>query len=149
MRVSRSGVVAANIGAMIGGVIAASVLGFATGKIWPIMQLPVFFITLVCWSLWGITVVLRDWNKDEIKPVSWFEGREYARSSWTNTILSNLATVLFGFVPASLIAGLVGLLWPEAKWTVFLVLFGLWAIAASVMAVLRDVFRVDFEDKIW
>ncbi len=60
MRVSRSGVVAANIGAMIGGVIAASVLGFATGKIWPIMQLPVFFITLVCWSLWGITVVLRD-----------------------------------------------------------------------------------------
>jgi hypothetical protein len=149
MKVNRSGVIVSNIGAMIIGVIVAVVAAFGIGQLWPLMKLPVFLVGFLCWILWGITVMLRDRDKQEINPVSWSEGHEYATFSRTNVILSNVATVLFGFLPASLLGGLAGLLWPEAKWTVFVVGLVLWVVGTLVIAVLRDVFGIDITDKIW
>jgi hypothetical protein len=149
MNVTQSGRVARNIGAMILGVIVAVVAAFGIGQLWPVMKLPVFLVAFLCWMLWGITVMLRDRDKQEINPVSWSEGREYAAFSRTNVILSNVATILFGFLPASLIGGLVGLLWPEVRWTVFVVGLALWVVGGLVVAVLREVFGIDITDKIW
>jgi hypothetical protein len=149
MKVTQSSIAAGNIGAMILGVIMALALAAGIGRLWPLMQLPAFFVALLCWIMWGITVMLRDRGKQDINPVSWSEGSEYAAFSRTNTILSNVAAILFGFLPASLIAGLAGLLWPGARWPVFLVGFGAWVVGAVVVAVLRDIFGIDIQDKIW
>ena len=149
MSVTQSGKVAGNIGAMMLGAIAALVLAFAIGRLWPAMQLPVFLIALICWVLWGITVMLRDRGRQEVDEVSRSEGWEYATFSRTNSVLSHVAAILFGCLPASLIAGLVGLLWPGVRWPVFLVALGGWVIGGVIVAVLREIFGIDIRDKIW
>jgi hypothetical protein len=149
MKVTQSGVIVSHIGAIVLGLVVASAVALGVGRLWPVMQLPVFCVALLCWVIVGIAVMLRDRGKREINPVSWLEGREYAAFSRTNTVLINVATILFGFVLASLAAGLAGLLWTEARWPVFFVLVGVWVVGGVVVAVLRDVFDIDIRDKIW
>jgi hypothetical protein len=142
MKVTRSGVIAANVGAMLIGIVVASMVALAIGRLWSGMQIPVFCTTLVCWVLWGITVVLRDRGKREINPVAWHEGREYAAFSRTSAVLNRLAATLFGFVLASLAGGLVGLQWSGAKWPVFFVVLAVCTLGGFVL-LLRDAFGVD------
>lgn len=149
MKATRSGTIAGNIGAMIFGGIAAVVLAFGIGWLWPAMELPAFLVALLCWIIWGITVMLRDRSTQEVSVPSWSEGSEYAEFSRTNSILSHTASILFGFLPASLIAGVAGLLWPEARWPVFFVVLGPWVVGGIVVAVLHEVFGIDVLDKIW
>ena len=149
MRGTGSARVAANIGAMIIGIVVAIAVAIGIGHLWPVMKLPVFSVALLCWILWGVTVMLHDRGTEEVEALPWSQGREYATSSRTTIVLTNLATILFGFLPASLAAGLIGLLWPEARWIVLIVTVALWTVGASVVGVLRDVLGIDIADKIW
>jgi hypothetical protein len=134
MKMSRSGVIVSNIGMMLLGVVPAILLARGIGWLWPEMRLPVFFAVFLCWVTGGITVILRDRGKREISAMSWSTGREYTTFSSLTSILSNVATMLFGVVLASFIAGFVGLFWPGARWPVSFVALVAWvAVGISII----------------
>jgi hypothetical protein len=112
------------------------------------MQVPAFLAALLGWILGGIAVMLRDRGQREIEPPSLSEGSEYTYFSRINTVLVAVSGTLFGFVVASLLAGLAGLLFPEIKWPVLLVVLGV-SITAGLILILRGVFGIDLRDKIW
>ena len=84
----------------------------------------------------------------EIEPPSLSEGRGYTYFSRTNTVLVAISGILLGFVVASLLAGIAGLLLPEARWFVLLVVFAMTIVGAG-MIILRGVFGIDVRDKMW
>jgi hypothetical protein len=147
MRVNQSGQVVGNIGMIVIGFLVAGAIAAAAAHLWAAMQVPALLAALLAWILGSIAVMLRDRGKREIELPSFSEGREYTYFSRTNTTLVAISGTLFGFVVASLLAGLAGLLLPEARWPVLLVVLTV-SITAGLILILRGVFGVDLRDKI-
>jgi Na+(H+)/acetate symporter ActP len=147
MRANQSGVIVGNIGMMVIGFFVAGAVATAAAHLWHAMQLPVLVAAFLGWILGGTAVILRDCGKREIEPPSLSRGREYTYFSRTNTVLVAVSGTLFGFVLASLLAGLVGLLFPEVRWPVLLVVLGV-SVTAGLIVILRGVFGIDLRNNI-
>lgn len=148
MTVNQSGQIVGNIGMMAIGFLLAGALSTATAHLWPAMQVPALVAALMGWLFGGVAVMLRDRGRREIEAPSLSEGREYTYFSRTNTVLVAVSGTFFGFVIASLLAGLAGLLFPEIRWPVLLVVLAVFVTAALIL-ILRGVFGIDLRDKIW
>src|SRR6266536_2105576 len=138
MKVNESGVIVGNIGMIVIGFVVAGGVAIGVTQLWPAMQLPALLAALLGWILGGIAVMLRDRGKREIEPPSLSEGREYTYFSRTNTILVALSGILLAFVVGLVLGGLAGLLLPQARWPVLLVVLAV-SIVAAFMLVLRGV----------
>ena len=136
MKVTRSGIIATNIGMMLLGGFLAILPAWGICRLWPEMTLPVFFSAILSWMMAGITVILRDRGKRQIESAPWSMGRKYVTFSLLNFILSALATIFLGAVLVAVIAGLVGLRWPQIRWPLFLALLIAW-LAAGIGATVK------------
>ncbi len=148
MRVTQSKVIVGNIGMMVIGFLVAGAVATSAAHLWPAMQVPTLLAALLGWIFGGTAVMLRDRGQREIEPPSLSGGRECTYFSRTNTVLVAVSGTLLGFVVASLLAGLAGLLFPEVRWPVLLVVLGVSITAGSIL-ILRGVFGIDLRDKIW
>jgi len=146
MRVNQSGQIVGNIGMIMIGLLVAWAVATATAHLWPAMQVPALVAALLGWILAAIAVMLRDRGEREIELPTLSKGREYTYFSRANTVLVAVSGMLFGFVVGSLIAGLAGLLLPEVRWPVLIVVLAVSVTAGSIV-ILRGVFGIDLRDK--
>ena len=124
--------IAQHIAEVLVGIILAGLSAAVISWLWPGMGLPVFIIFLVSWELYGFnTRALKrrhpdlilspvwKWVKVRYKPLE-LGGEEY-EISLTEFIRGQIALIIFGIPLSLFVAGLIGKLWSESRWPVFLV----------------------------
>lgn len=131
-------------GALVG-VIFAALSWAVIGWLWPGMGLPAFIAFLVSWSLEGANtralerrhpelILLPGWKRVKVRYKPLDLGENEYEITLGEFIRAQIALIILGIPFSLFVAGLVGLPWPDGRWPVFLVVFGVWA-AFMVMGI--------------
>jgi len=144
VKVTGTGLIVSNIGAVLLGLAVAVTLGLGIRWLWPAVALPVFLTVLLCWGLSATSMILRDRGNRDIEPMGWSDAAEQtalisanSRAHFLDYLLDKIVALFSGIVIASFIAGLVGLFLPGIRWTVFIIIVALWA-AVGVGVIIND-----------
>ena len=127
-----------NLGALVAGLAASVLTAFAVKWLWPEMAIPVFILAILCLTVSWSSMVHRDRLKKRGISTPWTSGvkgsalspefvaDEQGKISWY--YISDLVlSITTGIVAAAIVAGLVGLLWPNLRWIIFIVVAAIWA----------------------
>jgi hypothetical protein len=136
VRLNQSGVIIANIGMMLLGIVIAIVLSRAVGWLWPAIGLPVFLAAVLSWGGWGLCNIWQSRGERDIEPMSPASAKKEAqflassseRSHRVLNLAGNIATILVGMIVAAGVGGVVGLIAPILRWPVFSLVFILWLV---------------------
>lgn len=122
--------IADHIAGIAMGLILATLAAGITNWLWPAMRVPAFVSFLIYWAFNSVDTAIAERN-GQVRTSRF--GWRYVKPSDIKAadprtcIWGDIASVVLGIVVAFVVAGVVGLLWPETRWIVCFVFFGLWA----------------------